>query len=58
MQVAIKIIYADIGAVDIKKLAKYVPAEITNMNLLFGHPNIVSCSRMLLILFNAYNKLI
>lgn len=39
---AIKIIYADVGALRLKKLAKYIPSEVGNMNRVFGHPNIVS----------------
>jgi len=46
-QVAIKIIYADVGTDLVQLLAKYVPNEIANMERVYGHPNIVSD-------FNAY----
>jgi len=41
-QVAIKIIYADVGTDLVQLLAKYVPNEIANMERVYGHPNIVS----------------
>ena len=40
-QVAIKIVYADVGANLVRVLSKYLPNEIANMEKGFGHPNIV-----------------
>jgi len=40
-QVAIKIVYADVGANLVRALSKYLPNEIANMEKGFGHPNIV-----------------
>jgi len=57
LQVAIKIMYVDLGATLVRKLAKYIPNEISNMERGFGHPNVVGLTKRCCIKQNFRNFL-